>query len=98
MEKDPFKIVLYPLATEKTMNMLAKENRVRTGVVHHGNKLNFMVDRRATKKDIKWAIEKIFSVKVKKVNTYINRDGKRAIVTLTDEYSAEDVASRVGVF
>jgi large subunit ribosomal protein L23 len=62
-------------------------------------KYTFMVDKRATKSDIKSAIEKIFNVEVKKVNT-INMYGKekrlgvhigrrpswkKAIVTLTED-------------
>jgi large subunit ribosomal protein L23 len=87
MSKDPYNVVYHPHVTEKTMNLMTDQN-----------KLEFIVDRRANKKDIKLAIEKLFEVKVDNVNTFINREGKHAIVKLTKEFSAEDLGMRIGVF
>ena len=56
-------IIIRPVVTEKSMNMLAD------------NKYTFMVDKKANKTEIKNAIENIFSVKVDKVAT-INVTGK----------------------
>ena len=77
-------LVKRPLITEKTTKLMEE------------NKYCFLVDPRANKTQIKQAIEEIFKVKVKKVNTFnllgkIKRMGryqgrrpswKRAIVTL----------------
>lgn len=56
-------IIIRPVVTEKSMNMLAD------------SKYTFMVDKKANKTEIKNAIENIFSVKVDKVAT-INVTGK----------------------
>jgi len=87
MSKDPYNVVFHPHVTEKTMNLMTKEN-----------KLEFIVDRRANKKDVKLAIEALFEVKVAAVNTFINREGKHAIVKLAKDFSAEDLGMRIGVF
>jgi len=54
------KIIFKPVITERSTNL--KEQ---------SNKFVFEVDRRANKKQIKEAVEKVFKVKVKKVNTSI---------------------------
>jgi large subunit ribosomal protein L23 len=87
MSKDPYSVVYHPHVTEKTMNLMTDQN-----------KLEFIVDRRANKKDIKLAVEKLFEVKVDNVNTFIDSEGKHAIVKLTKEFSAEDLGMRIGVF
>lgn len=84
---EPHKIVLYPLITERTSRMIEKENKVV-----------FIVNRRATKYDIKRAIEKLYDVKVEKINTVITRDGiKKAFVKLSPEYNATDLAVKLGI-
>ncbi|HOM72495.1 MAG TPA: 50S ribosomal protein L23 [Armatimonadota bacterium] len=55
--KDPYTIVRRPLVTEKSMTGAAE------------NKYTFEVDPGANKIEIGVAIEKIFNVKVQKVNT-----------------------------
>ena len=47
---------------------------------------------------MKTVFEERFEVKVEKVWTKIQKDGKHAIIKLADGYSAEDVGMRVGVF
>ncbi|HDH45519.1 MAG TPA: 50S ribosomal protein L23 [Thermococcus sp.] len=84
---DPYEIILYPYVTEKTMEAIEKKNA-----------LEFIVARKANKKQIKEAVEKAFNVKVKSVNTKITKRGKHAIVTLEPEYSAEEVGMRIGIF
>ncbi len=90
MEKkiDFFKVVDYPLMTEKAVNMIEKEN-----------KLVFVLKKRDfTKKDVKQVVEEEFKVKVEKVNTLIDRKGKkRAIVKLKKEFSAQDIATKLGI-
>ncbi len=88
MEMDPYKIILRPVISEKAIEQIERLN-----------KLVFIVDRRATKKQIKEAVEKLFNVKVVKVNTLITPEGeKKAYVTLSPEYSASDIATRLGIF
>ncbi|RLI79453.1 50S ribosomal protein L23 [Archaeoglobales archaeon] len=63
------------------------------------NILTAIVDRNATKKDIKKDIERRFDVKVEKVNTLITPKGeKKAYIKLMPDYSAEEVLSKLGVF
>jgi large subunit ribosomal protein L23 len=62
------------------------------------NALEFMVKRTANKELIKKAVEKMFSVKVKSVNTRITPKGKHATVVFMPEYKAEDLGMRIGVF
>ena len=84
---DPYAIVLYPYVTEKTMMQMEQKNA-----------LEFVVRRTAGKAQIKSAVEKMFDVKVKSVNTRITKAGKHAIVTFMPEYKAEDIGMRIGVF
>ena len=56
-------IIIKPVVTEKSMNLLAD------------NKYTFIVDKRSNKTEIKNAIEDIFKVRVEKVYT-INVKGK----------------------
>ncbi|MGZ2370151.1 50S ribosomal protein L23 [Ancylomarina sp. YFZ004] len=58
-------ILLKPLVTEKMTDLSEKLNRV-----------GFVVDRRATKIDIRRAVEKMYNVKVAAVNT-MNYQGKK---------------------
>ncbi|MFP4608301.1 MAG: 50S ribosomal protein L23 [Candidatus Natronoplasma sp.] len=80
-------IILHPYVTEKTMMEMEKEN-----------KLEFICDLKATKHQIADAAEELFDVEVDKVNTRIDEKGKRAIVKFTEEYSAEEIGMRIGVF
>lgn len=98
MVKDPYNVVKHAFVTEKAMNLLYPELKVRSKVTIYSNKLVFIVDKNATKKEIKWAVESLFKVKVEKVNTLHALHGKKAIVKLAKEYSAEEIGSRVGVF
>ena len=85
---DPYKVIVRPLVTEKAVALIEKEN-----------KLTFIVDRRATKQDIKRAVEEMFQVKVEKVNTLITMKGeKKAYVKLRPEYDASEIAARLGLF
>ena len=62
------------------------------------NKLIFIVDMKAKKKEIKEAIEKLFKVKVSKVNTFVTPRGeKRAYVKLSPEHPAIDIATELGL-
>lgn len=95
MTVDPYEILLHPYVTEKTMNFL--EGTPAQGL-KDGNRLEFIVRRDATKTQIREAFESLFEVKVEKVNTYIHRDGKHAIIKLRKDFRAEDVGMRIGVY
>ena len=71
--------------TEKSMEARSMEQR-----------LEFIVDKRATKTQIARAVETIFEVEVAKVNTRITKHGKHASVRLAEGYDAEDAAMRLG--
>ncbi|WP_069650743.1 50S ribosomal protein L23 [Caloranaerobacter ferrireducens] len=85
--RSPHDIIIKPIITEQSMNDMSE------------GKYTFVVDKRANKTEIKNAIEQIFGVKVKKVNTMnmkgkVKRMGihvgrrpnwKKAIVTLTSD-------------
>jgi len=95
MTVDPYDILLHPYVTEKTMNFLEGTPAQNQ---KDGNRLEFIVHRDATKPQIREAFEKLFDVKVEKVNTLIRKDGKHAIIKLRKEFRAEDVALRIGVY
>jgi len=81
-------VIHHPLVTEKAMNDMDFENR-----------LQFIVDSDATKPTIRRAVAERYDVTVENVNTMNTMQGeKKAIVQLHEEDSAEDVASRIGVF
>ena len=80
-------VLKHPLATEKAVRLMEAEN-----------KLLFLVERKAKKIDVKNAVEKIFDVKVDKINIYTNNKGeKRAYVKLNNAYPAIDIMTRLGL-
>lgn len=80
-------VIKYPLTTEKAVKLIESEN-----------KLLFVVDLKADKKQIKENIEKLFNVKVEKINTLITSDGeKRAYIKLAKETPAMDVITKLGL-
>jgi large subunit ribosomal protein L23 len=91
----PHDVLLHPYVTEKTLNML---QGTPAQDLKDGNRLEFVVDRRANKQEIKKAFEELFQVKVDAVNTFVRKDGKHAIIKLKPEFSAEEIGMRIGVF
>ncbi|MCK4478050.1 50S ribosomal protein L23 [Candidatus Bathyarchaeota archaeon] len=84
---DPYDVVLYPLMTEVASRLLETEN-----------KLIFMVNLKASKVDIRKAVEELYEVGVKKVNVLITPRGeKKAFVKLHPDYKAVDVAIKLGI-
>ncbi|MBO8158041.1 50S ribosomal protein L23 [Thermosyntropha sp.] len=65
--KDPRDIIIKPVITEKSMDLLAD------------NKYTFIVDRKANKTEIKNAIESIFDVRVEKVHTMVVKGKKKRL-------------------
>lgn len=62
---DPRDLIIEPVVSEKSYDLIEQYNTY-----------TFLVDRRATKDQIRHAMEQIFQVRVVKVNT-LNRRGKR---------------------
>ena len=80
------RIMIRPYVTEKTFDMLEKQN-----------KMVFIVDRKASKRSIRQAVEALYDVKVDSVNTAITLIGKKAYVRLSKGSSAPDTASKLGL-
>ena len=87
MEKNAFGILKYPLSTEKSIRLMESEN-----------KLIFVVDIKANKKEIKKAMEEAFKVKVVDVKTYVSsKSEKRAYIKFSEENPAIDIATQFGL-
>jgi large subunit ribosomal protein L23 len=80
-------VLKHPFVTEKAMMTLEKEN-----------KLQFLVDRNATKKQIKNEIEKTFEQEVTGVSTALTMHGeKKAVISFANDKAAEEILSRLGI-
>lgn len=80
-------ILKYPLTTEKAVRYIDTEN-----------KLVFVVERSATKQQIKEEIERTLNAKVVNVNTHNDAKGtKRAYVTFSPQTPALDIATTLGL-
>ena len=80
-------VLKYPFVTEKAMMMLESQN-----------KLQFLVEREATKTQIAKEIEKSFGQEVKSVRTVMTTKGqKKAVISFTNDKAAEEVLSRLGI-
>ncbi len=84
---EPYKTIKFPLSTEKSIKLMEAEN-----------KLIFSIDNKATKKEVREAIENMFKVKVESVNTFVTNKGKkRAYVKLKTETPAIEIATQLGL-
>ena len=80
-------VIIMPVSTEKAIRMMDSEN-----------KLVFMVQKKATKQDIRNAVEDSFKVKVVNIKTEITNKGeKKAYVRLDPSSPALDVATNLGL-
>lgn len=78
-------IIISIVATEKAYHLAEKHNY-----------LIFKVHRDANKKQIKEAVEKLYNIKIVKINTLVDRDGyKKAYVKLAPNYNALDLLERL---
>jgi large subunit ribosomal protein L23 len=73
---DPYQIIKGPLVTEKSTDLRGEEN-----------KYTFFVSVKASKTEIKRAVEEVFKVKVIKVNT-ANFKGKKKRLGIHEGYTA----------
>lgn len=83
---EPENVIKYPVSTERTLRYMESEN-----------KLLFVVDKKATKAEVKKAVESLFKVKVQTVNTYIMAGKKKAYVKLATQNPAIDIATQLGM-
>jgi len=84
---DPYRVILYPVMTESASLMVEKEN-----------KLVFIVSLKASKNDVREAVEELYEVRVMKVNLLITpKSEKKAFVKLHPDYKAADVAIKLGI-
>jgi large subunit ribosomal protein L23 len=80
-------VLKYPFVTEKAMVLLENQS-----------KLQFLVNRQASKSQIKREIENAFGQNVKSVRTLMTMHGeKKAIVSFENEKAAEEILSRLGI-
>lgn len=87
ISKGEWDIIEYPHLSEKSISNVESQN-----------KIIFIVKQSAKRSEIKKAVEKMFDVKVEKVNMLITTSGKKkAYVRLKPEYSAADIATRLGM-
>ena len=81
-------IIAHPIVTEQAMNEM-----------DFNNKLLFLVDVDAAKPEIRSEVADRYDVGVVGVNTQVTPQGeKKAIVTLSEDDDATEIASRIGVF
>ena len=79
-------ILLHPVGTEKAIRLLDQ------------NKVVFAVSRKATKPEIKKAVEEMFGVKVDNIRVLITPKGvKKAYIKLKPDYSAVELATTLGL-
>lgn len=93
------KVVIQPeskIAADIIRYGISNENAAR--VIEKDNTLIFVCDKKATKPQIKQAVETLYKVVVKKVRTLISIKGyKKAFVVLKDEGVAMKIATEAGI-
>ena len=82
-----YSVIKYPLTNESAIRH-----------VETANTLVFIVKKKTNKTQIKEAVERLYRIKIKKVNTLITPKGnKKAYVKLTSDLDALDVANKIGI-
>ena len=79
-------MIIAPYITEKTFNMIEKEN-----------KLTFIVTEKTTKKQVSQALFALYESDVREVNTSRTIQGKKAIVKFQSPQGARDLATKLGL-
>lgn len=80
------KVIIKPYITEKTFNLIEKEN-----------KLTFVVAEKSTKKQIAEALLVLYESKATEVNTLRTVQGKKAVVKFIAVEGARDLATKLGL-
>ncbi len=82
-----YDVIIHPLISEKCVGMIESQN-----------KISFVVNNKATKSDVKKAVEEMYKIKVQEVKIVNDLKGrKKAIVRLDKKFKAEEVATKLGV-
>ncbi len=84
--EDARSVLIQPYITEKTFNMIEKEN-----------KLIFIVRERSTKQLIREAMSVLYDADVMDINTSRTVRGKKAAVKFKDPNGARDLATTLGL-
>lgn len=84
--EDARSVLIQPYITEKTFNMIEKEN-----------KLIFIVREKSTKHLIRKAMSVLYDVEVIDINTARTIRGKKAAVRFRDPNGARDLATKLGL-
>lgn len=84
--EDARSVLIQPYITEKTFNMIEKEN-----------KLVFIVRERSTKQLIREAMSVLYDAEVIDINTLRTIRGKKAAVKFSDPNGARDLATTLGL-
>jgi ribosomal protein L23 len=78
-------VLSYPIATEKAISMIERDNVIV-----------YVVDSRATKIEIKKEFEALFKVKVRSVSTARTpRNTKKAFIRIAPQFKASDIALKL---
>ncbi|MFI5412312.1 MAG: 50S ribosomal protein L23 [Candidatus Micrarchaeales archaeon] len=78
-------VLKYPLATEKAISMIDRNNII-----------TYIVDFRATKTEIKKEFESMFAVKVERINSVNTTTNlKKVYIKMAKGFKATDVASKM---
>jgi large subunit ribosomal protein L23 len=84
--EDARSVLIQPYITEKTFNMIEKEN-----------KLVFIVRERSTKQLIREAMSVLYGAEVADINTSRTIRGKKATLKFGDPNGARDLATTLGL-
>ena len=84
--EDARSVLIQPYITEKTFNMIEKEN-----------KLVFLVRERSTKRVIREAMSVLYDAELVDINTSRTIRGKKATVKFSDPNGARDLATTLGL-
>jgi large subunit ribosomal protein L23 len=79
-------VIKHPYITEKTFNMIEKEN-----------KLTFIVRDDSKKDDIREAMKTLYETEADKIHVSRGLHGKKAIITFKKPEAARDLATRLGL-
>jgi large subunit ribosomal protein L23 len=77
---------IQPYVTEKTFNVIEKEN-----------KLTFIVSERSTKSEIIEALRLVYEAEAFEVNTARTIQGKKAVIKFRADGGARELATRLGL-
>lgn len=84
---DSRRVIIHPVMSEDSINLIEAEN-----------KITFIVNIRATKNDVRRAVQELYDVRASKVHTLITTGGqKKAYVKLSPDFKAADLAVKLGL-